>query len=138
MTLKFHKTEYFYAGVKDETGEGFRFLSRLATHKVDLLALTAVPFGPDRAQFTLFPMSSESLVDAAKREGIILDGPHAAILVHGEDQVGAFAGVLSKVAAAGVNVFSAQGMTDGRGGFGYVLYVKPSDVDKALEALRKT
>lgn len=129
------KIDYFYTSIKDASGEGFRFLSQLAARKVDLMALTAVPFGPDKAQLTLFPTKAESLLEAAKLEKIALDGPHAAILVQGEDHVGAFAGVLSKLATANVNVFSVQGMTDGRGGFGYIIYVRPSDIDLALKSL---
>jgi len=131
----FRRIEYFYATIKDESGEGFRFLSRLASRKGDLIALTAVPFGPDKAQMTLFPSEVASLLEAAKVEGISLDGPHSAIFVQGQDRVGAFAEVLSKLAAVEVNVFSVQGMTDGRGGFGYLLYLKPSDIDRALKAL---
>ncbi len=129
------KVDYFYASIKDESGEGFRFLTQLASRQVDLLALTAVPFGPDRAQVTLFPTDAASLLAAAMQEKIALDGPHAAILVQGDDQVGAFAKVLAKLADANVNVFSVQGMTDGRGGFGYIVYVKPSDIGVALRSL---
>lgn len=137
MNLKFRKIDYYYAGVKDEKGEGFQFLSKLASHKVDLLALTAVPFGPEKAQFTIFPSNVQTLMEAAKREGISLDGPHSAILVQGEDHIGAFAEVLSKIASAGVSVFSAQGMTDGQKGFGYIVYVRPSDIEKTISALKK-
>ena len=49
--------------------------------------------------------------------------------------MGAFADVLAKLAASKINVFSVQGMTDGRGGFGYIVYLRPSDIDRALKAL---
>lgn len=129
------KVSYFYTSIKDESGAGFQFLSRLAARNVDLIAVTAVPFGPDRAQLTLFPAQAERLLEAARLEGMELDGPHAAIQVHGHDQVGAFAGVLEKLAAASINVFSVQGITDGRGGFGYLVYLRPSDVDRAFGVL---
>lgn len=133
----FRKIEYYYTSIKDESGEGFRFLKQLAERNVDLMALTAVPFGPDKAQLTLFPKDASSLVEAAKLEKIELDGPHAAIIVQGEDHVGAFAGVLAKLAATNINVFSVQGMTDGRGGFGYIVFLRPSDIDQALSALNE-
>jgi len=129
------KINYFYTSVRDESGEGFRFLSRLAARNVDLMALTAVPTGPDKAQLTLFPTNTESLIEAARQEKITLDGPYSAILVQGADHIGAFADVLSKLAAININVFSAHGMTDGRGGFGYIVYLRPSDIDRALKAL---
>lgn len=131
------KVEYFYTSTRDESAEGFRVLSRLAARNVDLMALTAVPFGPDKAQFTMFPTIPSSLIEAARAEKITLDGPHFAILVQGIDHVGAFAGVLSKLAAANVDVYSIQGMIDGRGGFSYIIYVKPSDIDRALKSLAR-
>lgn len=131
----YRKIEYFYTSIKDEAGEGFRFLSRLAARKVDLMAVTAVPFGPCKTQLTLFPTDATQLLAAAKREKLTIDGPHPAILVQGDDQVGAFADVLAKLAGAKINVFSAHGMTDRRGGFSYIIYLKPSDVGQALESL---
>lgn len=129
------KIDYFYTSIRDASGEGYRFLSRLAAHRVDLIAATAVPFGPDKAQFTVFPANSEDLTRAAQAENVVLDGPHTAILAEGPDEVGAFATVLAALAAARVDVFSAQGMTDGRGGFRYVVFLKASDIAGALSAL---
>lgn len=129
------KVEYFYTSTRDESADGTRFLSRLAARNVDLMALTAVPFGPDKAQFTMFPTIPASLIEAARAEKIALDGPYFAILVQGNDHVGAFAGVLSRLAAANVDVYSVQGMTDGRGGFSYIIYLKASDIDRALKSL---
>jgi len=129
------KVEYFYTSTRDKSADGSRFLSRLAARNVDLMALTAVPFGPDKAQFTMFPTIPSSLIEAARAEKIALDGPHFSLLVQGIDHVGAFAGVLSTLAAANVDVYSIQGMTDGRGGFSYIVYLKPSDIDRALRSL---
>ena len=36
---------------------------------------------------------------------------------------------------AGVNVFSSSGVTDGRGGFGYVVYVRTEDFENAARTL---
>ena len=129
------RIEYFYTSAREGSAEGVRLLSRLAARNVDWMALTAVPFGPDKVQFTMFPTIPESLIDAARAEKMALDGPHPAILVQGVDQVGAFASVLSKLANASVDVYSIQGMTDGRGGFSYIVYLKPSDIDRALKSL---
>jgi len=132
----FRKIDYFYTSIDDESGEGFRFLSRLASHNVDLMAITAVPMGPEKVQFTLFPTDPKTLIKAARIEGINLDGPHSGILVQDKDQVGAFANVLSKLATANVSVFAARGMTDNHGGFGYIVYLRPSDIERALRALK--
>jgi hypothetical protein len=36
---------------------------------------------------------------------------------------------------AGVNVYAASGIADGHGSFGYVVYVRPEDFDRAAGAL---
>jgi hypothetical protein len=36
---------------------------------------------------------------------------------------------------AGVDIFASSGVTDGRGAFGYVLYVREEQFDKAARAL---
>ena len=55
----------------------------------------------------------------------MLDGPHAAILVQGDDQLGALARIHVKLYAARVNDYASTGVADGRGASGYVL----KDVD---------
>jgi hypothetical protein len=94
-----------------------------------------VPFGPIRAQLTLFPEDPLALQSAAKKAGLVLDGPHPALIVQGDDELGALAGIHAKLFAADVNVYAASGVTDGRGSFGYVIYVKHEDIDRAVEAL---
>jgi hypothetical protein len=34
-----------------------------------------------------------------------------------------------------VNVYNSTGVTDGRGGFGYLIYVRPEDIDRAAHVL---
>ena len=60
------------------------------------------------------------------------DGPH---LIQGQDRLGVLYEYHFKLANAGVNVYASNGTTDGRGGFGYVLWVKPEDYTKAARAL---
>jgi hypothetical protein len=40
-----------------------------------------------------------------------------------------------KLYQANVNVYTSSGVTDGKGSFGYVLYVRPEEMDKAVSAL---
>ena len=58
-----------------------------------------------------------------------------ALLVHGDDELGAAAGIYEKLFQAGVNVYASTGVTDGRGCFGYVLYVRSGEFAQAVEAL---
>ena len=135
MAANIRRVEYFYAGVQDIPGEGHRFLAMLAKEGVNLVAFTAIPVGPGNTQVALFVDDAGALKAAAERVGVALSGPQHAILVQGDDELGALAGIHRKLAEADVNVFASTGVTDGRGGFGYVVHMRPEDVDAAATAL---
>ena len=73
--------------------------------------------------------------DAAKKAGIAVDGPHPALLVQGDDKLGVLAEIHEKLYDANVHVFASSGVSDGRGGYGYVIYVRPEEYERAAEAL---
>jgi hypothetical protein len=135
MALTIRKVEYFYTTAADTLGSGYMLLTRLAGAGVNLLAFSAVPLGPARTQLTLFPEDPETLARVAEKEGFVLEGPHAAILVQGDDELGALADIHARLYDARVSVFASSGVTDGRQGYGYVLYVRPDEVDRAATAL---
>ncbi len=135
MPITVSRSTYYYVTVKDEPGEGHRVLAHLAGLGVNLLAFTAVPAGPTRTQFTLFPEDEAKLAHAAESSGFSLDGPHPALLVRGDDELGALAGIHEKLFEAGVNVYASSGITDGKGSFGYVVYVQPQQYERAAQAL---
>ncbi len=135
MGFKIRRVEYFYSTVKDEPGEGYKLLSMLAELGINLLAFTAVPVGPMRTQLTIFPEDAPQMSDKAKEAGISLDGPHLALLVQGDDRLGAFADIHVKLYKANVNVYASSGVTDGQGSYGYLLYVRPEEFDQAARAL---
>ena len=80
---------------------------------MNLLAFTAVPTGPTRAQLALFPENDGKLIAAARQAQLALDGPHRALLVQGDDELGAFASVHQRLFEAGVDVYASSGVTDG-------------------------
>jgi len=118
MAFKIRRVEYFHTTVVDQPGEAYKVLSALASLGVNLLAFTAVPVGPDSTQLTLFPEDRAKMVNEAKKAGMALDGPHRAILLQGDDELGALAGIHRELAHAGLNVVAATGVADGRGAFG--------------------
>ena len=59
-----------------------------------------------------FPEDPAKLVDSAKRAGLVLDGPHRALLVQGDDELGALTRVHAKLGQAQVNVYASSGVTD--------------------------
>lgn len=136
MAYTIRKVSYFYTDVIDQPGEAYRVLSQLADLGVNLLAFASVPTGPQRTQLTLFPSDRPHFEDTVRNTGMELDGPHQAILVHGDDRMGALAEVHEKLADARVNVFASTGVADGKGCYGYVIYVRPDDLERALDALQ--
>jgi hypothetical protein len=135
MAFKIRRVDYFYTTVKDQPGEGYRLLSQLADQGVNLLALTAVPIGPLHTQLTIFPEDKRTLEAAAAKAGLPLDGPHPAFLVQGDDKLGALASIHERLYEEDVNVYASSGVTDGRGSYGYVLYVRPDKYETAAKAL---
>ena len=136
MSYKIRKVEYFYCSVVDQPGEAYKMLSQLEQGGINLLAFTAIPVGPDRTQLTLFPEVASKLTSQAKNSGLNLDGPHPAILVQGDDELGALADIHQILYEAKVNVYASNGVTDSNGSFGYLLYVRPEDYVKAAAALK--
>ncbi len=135
MACTIRRVDYFYTTVADRPGVAYRLLSQLAELGVNLVAFTAVPIGPMRAQLTLFPADTARFMSAAQQANLPLDGPHGAFLVQGDDSLGALAEVHEKLADAGVNVYASSGVSDGRGSYGYVLYVRPEEYERAANAL---
>jgi hypothetical protein len=135
MAHEIRRVEYFYTTVQDRPGEALRFLSILRELGVSLLAFTAIPVGLLQTQLTIFPDDAARLKEEARKSGFALDGPHPAFLVQGTDVPGAVVGIHERLYQAGINVYASTGVSDGKGGFGYILYVRPGDFERAAEAL---
>lgn len=127
--------EYYYANVRDELSAAYRVLAQLAERGVNLLAFTAVPSGPALAQFALFPDDPNKLAAEARAAGLALDGPYHALLAQGDDELGALASVHERLVEARIDIYASTGVTDGRGAFGYVVYVREDQFETARGAL---
>lgn len=136
MSFRIRKVAYFYCSVVDQPGEAYKLLAQLEQSGINLLAFTAIPVGPNRTQLTLFPDTPDKLVMEARRTSFALDGPHPALLVQGDDELGALAGIHQVLYEANVNVYASNGVTDSKGCFGYLLYVRPEDYERAAAALK--
>jgi len=135
MEAKARVVDYFYAMVNDRPGEACKFLSWLAREEVNLLAFSAVPMGLENTQLVMYPENAERLVRAAKSGGYTLTGPRRAVLIQGDDRLGALVGYLESLYDAQINVSSSTGVTDGRGGYGYIIHLRMEDIDRAAEIL---
>ena len=135
MATHISRVEYFYCTVRDRPGEAYSLLSHLAVSGVNLLAFNAVPMGLEQVQLMLFPENALPLARLAEAEGLLLDGPQNAFLIRGDDELGALAEINRELADANVNVSASIGITDGKGSFGYIVYVASSDFRDAAAAL---
>jgi hypothetical protein len=129
------KVEYYYAVVMDGPGEARRLLEFCSAHGVNLINFTAFPIGEGEVQMDFFPEDSQKLRMASEEAGIPLTGPKKAFLIRGEDRLGVLIEHHLRLADAGINVYAANGTTDGRGGFGYIIWVAEDDYDRAAQAL---
>lgn len=135
MPVSVHRVRYYYATVEEIPGQTYAVLSQLAACGVDLLAFTAAPVGPKHVQWSLFPSSTKEFEDAAHDIGLPVIAVQDALLVQGDDRLGALADLHERLSEAKVDVYATSGVTAGNDRFGYVIYVKPDEVDKAAVAL---
>jgi predicted amino acid-binding ACT domain protein len=126
--------DYFYIDAADRPGEAARILEALREAGVDLLGFSGFPQGR-RAQLDFMPADAAAFRTVARRERWKLTGPKKGFLVQGIDRVGAVAGILGKLGAAGINVTATDAVCAGAGRFGMLLWVKPRDVKRAAKAL---
>ncbi len=135
MEARIRTVDYFYLTVPDKPGAACNVLFQLAAADVSLLAFSAVPIGPENTQLVLFPDSINSLARGAEKAGFVLSGPSRAFLIQGDDKLGALVKIHERLSGAGINVYASTGVADGKGGFGYVMYVKGSRFDEAASVL---
>ncbi len=135
MAYSIRRVEYFYTTVRDRPGAAYKLLAQMAEMGLNMEAFTAVPVGPMHTQLTIFPEDSGKMSSLAQRAGMKVDGPHQAILVQGDDELGALAEIHQELYQANVNVYASTGVTDGRGTFGYLIYVRAEEFERAAKTL---
>lgn len=135
MYYSINRVDYFYTTVKDQPGEAYKLLSALADLGVNLLAFNAVPLSSSGAQLSLFPEDSDLFRSIAQKAGIKIEGPNPALLIQGDDEIGVLAEIHRKLYAADINIYSAICVTTGKGTFGYLVYLRPDEYEKAKDVL---
>lgn len=135
MSYSIRRVDYFYTTIEDEPGTAYQLLHSLAQLGINMLAFNGMPLGPDRVQLAMFPEDPHRLVDAAKKANFALDGPHRALLVQGEDRLGALAEIHATLSEEKVDVYASTAVTDGRGAYGYLIYVRPEEYERAAKSL---
>ncbi len=134
MADKTRRVEYYYVTVPDRAGEGKKVLSALKESNVNLLAYLGFPSGDGNSQLDLVPENADALKQAAGKAGLKLSDSKQAFLIQGDDRAGAVGDTVAKLADAGVNVTAATATTV-EGKYGLVLWVSPTDYERAAKAL---
>jgi hypothetical protein len=137
MAETIRKVAYFKMKTADKPGEAARILGALRDEGVNLLAFSGFPRGT-RAQLDFIAEDSDALKEAAKKEGLTISEEKSGFLIQGEDHVGAIADIVSLLGNVKINITAINAICAGEGRYGAILWVKPSDVEKAAEALLAT
>jgi hypothetical protein len=134
MASVVRKVAYFAVDVPDRPGEGARILGALADRGVNLLAFSGFPAGK-KAQLDFVPEDVKVFRSAAKAAKISTRPQKFGILIQGEDRLGAVADLLRSLAEKKINVTAIDAVSEGRGRYAAILWVKPEEVNKAVRAL---
>ncbi len=134
MADRVTKTAYWKITTTNRPGQGARVLRALKDDGVNLVAFTAFPRGR-KAQMDFVPANAAAFQKAMRKAGFRLSGRRTVFLIQGRDRVGAVHGVMEKLGKAGINVTAVDAVTDGKGHYGAILWVKPAAVRKAAKVL---
>jgi len=135
VSLKIRRVRYYTASVANRVGSAYEVLQEMAKSDTNLLAFSCVPVGPSSLQITLFPDDPEQLERKSGSMGLTLMPPQNAFLIQGDDKIGVLAEVHRRLYDARVDVYASNGVTDPSGSFGYLIYVRPDDYERAAAIL---
>ena len=137
MALDVKQVEYFKITLDSSAIEAYKLLSAFADIGVSLLAFKAIPAEPGKSQFSLFPNDTHRMRNRAKEEGILTEGPFAALIIKSDsDEAGECADIFRKLSEAGIKIEESAGIADIRDAYGVVLYLKQEDCAKAVAVLQ--
>jgi LAS superfamily LD-carboxypeptidase LdcB len=135
MALSVRTVEYFYTKVENEASIAYELLATLASEDINLLAFSAVPFGANHVELTIFPDQTANFLRLAAKFGWSVTGPQHAVLIQGDDHLGALAEIQKTLLAAGISIYASSGITSADRHFGYVIYLREGDHLAAAKAL---
>ncbi len=126
---------YYVGMIADKPGEGARVLNAFKEAGVNLTAFLGYPKARKAEVVIAVEEKAPALGPIAKKVGLTLGKKQKALLVTGEDQPGALAAVMEKLAAANINVVSSHAVTGGGGRWGALITVAPAALKKAAKVL---
>ena len=110
MAVRIRRVDYFYLNVKDPARRSLQAPRAVRGARHQPARLYRRSDRSARIQLTIFPEDPPHLVTEARQTGLALDGPHPALLVQGDDELGALADVHRRLYEANVNVYAANGV----------------------------
>jgi hypothetical protein len=136
MNFNIRQVEYANIAVEYHVSDASKLLSTLAGSRIDFLAYKATSINAKGTVFTLFSDNAREMVEVAEKKGFKADGPYSAILVTGDEEIGALAAIYERLSQANVNVDESSGIAHINEGYGVILYLKQEDCKRALKALQ--
>jgi hypothetical protein len=136
MIFNVRQIEYTNIVVEYRVSDASKLLSTLASSGIDFLAYEATSIEGKQTLFTLFSDNAQKMAKVADKHGFKVDGPYSAILVKGDEEIGALAAIYDKLSQANISVDESSGIAHINGGYGVILYIKQEDCREALMALR--
>ncbi|HET8580666.1 MAG TPA: hypothetical protein VFL31_06685 [Nitrospiraceae bacterium] len=126
--------DYYYVVTPNRPGAAAGVLAELRDAGVNLLAFHGFPSGR-QSQLDFVPSDPAAFKAAARKGRWKVVGPRKAILIEGDDRVGALVNYFERLAAAGINVTANDAAVAGAGRFGALIWVAPRDVRRATRVL---
>ena len=134
MAEEIRKVDYSYVFCPDKPGEAGKILSLFREAGVNLLAAHAFPQAR-RSQLDIVPEDPATFLKIARKAKLKPSKKKTAFRARGDDQVGVMANLFEKLGQANINVIASTAIGAGKGRFGAIFWVKPSDIRKAARAL---
>lgn len=135
MADRVKKINYCYIKVPNRAGHGEQILGQLRESGVNLLVYSGFPIGGGKAQLDFVPQNMTAFRTVARKNGWRLSKAKKGFLVTGGDQLGAAHRHIRKLADAKINITAADAVAAGKGRYGMILWVKPSQYSRAARVL---